>query len=109
MKVKVWLLGELMVESTVRRFSYLGQFWLGEARLAHLRRLAHVDVALCQGPLGEGLGSPVLAGLTRAPSGPLAAASHPSASLPSSAPRFTLHGPATCGPHKEKVNTIGDV
>ena len=42
---------------------YLGQLWLGEARLAHLRRLAHGDVALSQGPLGEGLGGPVLAGL----------------------------------------------
>lgn len=42
---------------------YLGQLWLGEARLAHLRRLAHGDIALSQRPLGEGLGGPILAGL----------------------------------------------
>ncbi|TNN77048.1 hypothetical protein EYF80_012686 [Liparis tanakae] len=36
---------------------------LGESRLAHLRRLAHVDVALRQRPLGEGLGAQILAGL----------------------------------------------
>lgn len=44
---------------------YLGELWLGEARLAHLRWLAHGDVALCQWPLGEGLGGPILAGLAR--------------------------------------------
>ena len=42
---------------------YLGQLWLGETRLAHLRGLAHGDVALCQWPLGEGLGGPIHAGL----------------------------------------------
>lgn len=42
---------------------YLGKLWLGEARLAHLRGLAHGDVALCQWPLGEGLGGPILTGL----------------------------------------------
>lgn len=43
--------------------SYLGKLRLGETRLAHLRGLAHGDVALCQRPLGEGLGGPILASL----------------------------------------------
>lgn len=43
----------------------LGEFRLGEPRLAHLWRLAHV-VALRQRPLGEGLGAQVLAGLAAA-------------------------------------------
>lgn len=42
---------------------YLGQLWLRQAGLAHLRGLAHRDVALSQRPLGEGLGGPVLAAL----------------------------------------------
>lgn len=47
----------------ITQVAVLGQLWLGEARLAHLRGLAHGDVALCQWALGEGLGGPVLAGL----------------------------------------------
>lgn len=31
--------------------AHLGQFWLGEARLAHLGGLAHGDVTLCEGTL----------------------------------------------------------
>lgn len=42
---------------------YLGKFWLGEARLAHLRGLTHRDVTLCQWPLREGLGGSILADL----------------------------------------------
>lgn len=33
--------------------SDLGKLWLGESGLAHLGRLAHGDVTLCQWPLGE--------------------------------------------------------
>lgn len=47
----------------VAQVAVLGQLWLGEARLAHLGGLAHGDVALRQGPLGKGLGGPILAGL----------------------------------------------
>lgn len=54
-----------IAELKVFAMCYLGELWLGEARLAHLRRLAHGDVALCQWPLGEGLGGPILAGLAR--------------------------------------------
>lgn len=43
--------------------AHLGQLGLGEARLAHLGGLAHGDVALGQGALGEWLGCHVLAGL----------------------------------------------
>lgn len=43
--------------------SYLGKLCLGKARLAHLRGLTHGDVALCQWPLREGLGGPILTGL----------------------------------------------
>lgn len=39
----------------------LREFRLRETRLAHLRRLAHVDVALGQGTLGERLGTQILA------------------------------------------------
>lgn len=43
---------------------HLGKLRLGESGLAHLGRLAHGDVALCQWPLGERLGSPIQADLT---------------------------------------------
>lgn len=43
--------------------THLGQLGLGEARLAHLGGLAHGDVALGQGALGERLRRHVLAGL----------------------------------------------
>lgn len=43
--------------------SYLGELCLGKARLAHLGRLTHRDVALGQWPLREGLGGPILTGL----------------------------------------------
>lgn len=35
--------------------AHLGQFWLGEARLAHLRGLAHGHITLCEGTLRKGL------------------------------------------------------
>lgn len=47
----------------ITQVAVLGQLWLGEARLAHLRGLTHGDVALCQWPLGERLGGSILAGL----------------------------------------------
>lgn len=43
--------------------AHLGQFWLGEARLAHLGGLAHGHIALCEGALRKGLGGHILAGL----------------------------------------------
>lgn len=68
---------------------YLGEIRLREARLAHLRGLAHGDVALCQWPLGEGLGGSVLADLTIGSitvTGTLS-----TGPLPPTTPRFTLH------------------
>lgn len=75
---------------------YLGQLWLGEARLAHLRGLAHGDVALCQWPLGEGLGGPILADLTVwsvTLTGPLV--SRATDPLPPTTARFSLHSSTT--------------
>lgn len=69
---------------------YLGQLWLGQAWLAHLGGLAHGDVALCQRPLGEGLGSPIqadLAGGAITLTGTLVSADP----LPATAAEFTLH------------------
>lgn len=43
--------------------THLGQFWLGEARLAHLGGLTHRHITLCEGTLRKGLGDHVLAGL----------------------------------------------
>lgn len=43
--------------------AYLGQFWLGEARLAHLGGLAHGHITLCEGTLRKGLRGHILAGL----------------------------------------------
>lgn len=57
----------------------LGELGLGEPRLTHLWGLAHVDVALCQRPLGEGLRAQVLAGLAAAHVSPMT-------TLPSSVP-----------------------
>lgn len=82
--------------------TYLGEFRLGQARLAHLGGLAHGDVTLGERSLGEGLGAQVLAGLAathvavlpvapamaRHTTAPLAPASCPSA-------RLTLHTSAT--------------
>lgn len=48
---------------TTFQWTNLWELRLGEPRLAHLRRLAHVHVALRQRPLGEGLGRQILAGL----------------------------------------------
>lgn len=75
---------------------YLRQLWLGEARLAHLRGLAHGDVALRQRPLGEGLGGPVLAGLavwSVTLTGTLVC--RPTDPLPPATSRLTLHSSTT--------------
>lgn len=75
---------------------YLGQLGLGEARLAHLRGLAHGDVALCQRPLGEGLGGPILASLavwSVTLTGTLV--SRATDPLPPATPRLTLHSSTT--------------
>lgn len=72
---------------------YLGKLWLGEARLAHLRGLAHGDVALCQWPLGERLGGPILADLAVTMTTTLVPrATDP---LPPATPGFTLHSSTT--------------
>lgn len=85
---------------------YLGELWLGEAWLAHLRGLAHGDVALCQRPLGEGLGGSVLAGLavwSITLTGTLVSgATDP---LPPATPRLTLHSPTTLMKKKEKIRS----
>lgn len=81
----------------IAQVAVLGQLWLGEARLAHLRRLAHGDVALCQWPLGEGLGGPVLASLavwSVALTGTLVCRS--TNPLSSTTPGLTLHSSTTC-------------
>ncbi len=85
---------------------YLGQLWLGEARLAHLRGLAHGDVALCQRPLGEGLGGPILAGLA-VWSVTLTGTLVPRATdpLPPATPRLTLHSSTTLMKKKIGVKT----
>ena len=82
---------------------YLGELWLGKARLAHLRGLAHGCVALCQWPLGEGLGGPILADLA-VWSITLTGALVPSATdpLPPATPRLTLHSPTTLMREKNK-------
>lgn len=67
---------------------YLGQLWLGEARLAHLGRLAHRDVTLSQRPLGERLGGPVLAGLAVRSVSLVTRATHP---LSATTPGLSLH------------------
>lgn len=83
---------------------YLGQLRLREARLAHLRGLAHGDVALCQRPLGERLGGPILAGLaiwSITLTGTLV--SRATDPLPPATPRLALHSPTTL--MKKKIRT----
>ena len=74
---------------------YLGQLRLGEAGLAHLRGLAHGYVALCEWPLGEGLGGPVLAGLAVGPVAlPGAMVTHATVPLAAATSDLALQSPA---------------
>lgn len=93
--------------------SYLGKLWLGEARLAHLRGLAHGDVALCQRPLREGLGGPILAGLAvwsvALTDNLVSRATDP---LPPATPRFSLHSSTTLIKNirtRDKTNIVSKV
>lgn len=85
---------------------YLGELWLGEARLAHLRGLTHGDVALCQWSLGEGLGGSVLAGLavwSITLTGTLV--SRATDPLSPATPRLTFHSSTTLMNNKKKEKT----